>query len=94
MADNIKNYVIGQVTAVEKAPDRRRILDRENLRMVWVETEEFEDVLVTLETSCEITESAIVVDGGFQLRVGNTVHMRGIGYMGSGPVVAIEEVAK
>lgn len=94
VADNIKNYVIGQVTAVEKAPDRRRILDRENLRMVWVETEEFEDVLVTLETSCEITESAIVVDGGFQLRVGNTVHMRGIGYMGSGPVVAIEEVAK
>ncbi len=94
LADNIKNYVIGRVTAVETVPDRRRVLDRENLRMVWVETEEFEDVLVTLEAPCQITDSAITLDGGFQVRVGNSVHMRGVGYMGSGPVVALEEVAK
>lgn len=94
VADNIKNYVIGRVTAVEAGPNRRRVMDREKLQMVWAETEEYEDILVTLETSCEITDSAITVDGGFQLRVGNTVHLRGVGYMGSGPVVSIEEVTK
>lgn len=94
LADNIKNYVVGKVAAVEKVPDRRRILDRENLRIIWVETDQFEDILLTLEAPCQITDSAITLDGGFQLRVGNTVHLRGIGYMGSGPVVAIEEAVK
>ena len=28
VADNIKNYVVGEVTAVEAVPCRRRVLDR------------------------------------------------------------------
>lgn len=94
LADNIKNYAVGQVTSAEWGPSRWRVLDQDNLRMVWSETEKYEDVLVTLEAPCEITDSAIVLDGGFQLRVGAMVHLRGVGYMGSGPVVAVEEVAK
>lgn len=94
LADNIKNYVIGRVTAVETAPDRRRVLDKEKLRLVWVETQEFEDILVAVESPCEISDSAITLDGGFQLRVGSMMYVRGVGYMGSGPVVAIEEAAK
>lgn len=94
VADNIKNYVVGNVTAVEAVPCRRRVLDRENLRRVWVETDQFEDILLTLESTCEITDSAITLDGGYQLRVGSTAYLRGLGYMGSGPVVSIEEVEK
>lgn len=94
IADNIKNYVVGKVTAVETVPTRRRVLDRENRRVVWAETDQFEDILLTLESPCEISDSAIVLDGGYQLRVGSTAHLRGIGYMGSGPVIAIEEAAK
>lgn len=94
LADNIKNYVVGEVTSVEAVPHRRRVLDQENLRRVWVETDQFEDVLLTLESPCEITDRAIILDGGFELRVGGTVHLRGLGYMGSGPVVAIEEAEK
>lgn len=92
IADNIKNYVIGRVTAVEAGPHFQRVLDRESRRMVWAEVEGFEDILLTLETPCEITESAIIVDGAYQIRVGSTVYLRGVGYMGSGPVIAIEEV--
>lgn len=94
IADNIKNYVVGKVTAAEAVPARRRVLDQENRRLVWAETDQLEDILLTLESPCEITDSAITLDGGYQLRVGSTAYLRGIGYMGSGPVVAIEEVAK
>ena len=94
VADNIKNYAVGKVAAVEAVPNRRRVLDRENLRRVWVETDQFEDILLTLEAPCQITDSAIVLDGGYELRVGSTAYLRGVGYMGSGPVVAIEEVEK
>ena len=94
VADNIKNYVVGEVTAVEAVPCRRRVLDRENLRKVWAETDAFEDILLTLESPCQITDSAITLDGGYELRVGSTAYLRGIGYMGAGPVVSIEEVAK
>lgn len=94
IADNIKNYAVGKVTAVETVPTRRRVLDRENRRMVWAETDQFEDILLTLESPCQITDSDITLDGGYQLRVGSTAYLRGVGYMGSGPVVAIEEAAK
>ena len=73
---------------------RRRVLDRENLRKVWAETDAFEDILLTLESPCQITDRAIILDGGYELRVGSTAYLRGIGYMGAGPVVSIEEVAK
>lgn len=94
VADNIKNYVVGKVAAVEAVPCRRRVMDEENLRKVWAETDQFEDILLTLESPCQITDSAIVLDGGYELRVGSTAYLRGLGYMGAGPVVAIEEVAK
>lgn len=94
IADNIKNYVVGKVVDVEAVPYRRRVLDRENLRSVWAESDQYEDILLTLGAPCQITDSAITVDGGYQLRVGTTAYLRGPGYMGSGPIVAIEEVAK
>ena len=94
VADNIKNYVVGKVAAVEAVPCRRRVVDEENLRKIWVETDEYEDILLTLESPCQITDSAIVLDGGYELRVGSTAYLRGIGYMGTGPVVSIEEAAK
>lgn len=94
VADNIKNYVVGKVAAVEAVPCRRRVMDEGNLRKVWAETDAYEDILLTLESPCQITDSAIILDGGYELRVGSTAYLRGLGYMGAGPVVAIEEVAK
>lgn len=94
VADNIKNYVLGKVKGVETVPHRRRVLDEDKLRLVWAETDQFEDILLTLEAPCQITDGAVVLDGGYQLRVGSMAYLRGMGYMGSGPVVAMEEVAK
>ena len=90
--DNIKNYEVGHVVSAEVVTARAQKLDLEQQRYVWVELEEFEDVLVTIESPCVITDAAITVGGGYELRVGSTGYFKGEGYMGSGPIVAIEEV--
>ena len=50
-----------------------------------------EDVLVTIEAPCSVSEESITVGGGYELRVGVMAYLRGNGYMGSGPIVAIEQ---
>ena len=50
-----------------------------------------EDVLVTTEAPCSVSEESITVGGGYELRVGVMAYLRGEGYMGSGPIVAIEQ---
>ena len=92
IVDNIKNYEVGHVVSAEVAPAKAQMLDVENQRYIWVELDEFEDVLVTIEAPCVITDAAITVGGGYELRVGSTGYFKGAGYMGSGPIVAIEEV--
>lgn len=92
IADNIKNYEVGHVVSAEVVPDLTQVLDTRNRRFVWAEAEGFEDVLVTIEAPCVVTDEAITVDGGYEIRVGATAYLRGEGYMGSGPIVAIEEV--
>ena len=92
IADNIKNYEIGQVVSAEAEPARIQVLDTQNRRYIWAEMNGFEDVLVTIEAPCTVSDAAITVGGGYELRVGSTGYFRGEGYMGSGPIVAIEEV--
>lgn len=92
IADNIKNYEVGQVVSAQAVPALVQVADRENRRWVWAELEGFEDVLVTVEAPCTVSDSAITVGGGYEIRVGSKGFFRGEGYMGSGPIVAIEEV--
>ena len=92
IVDNIKNYEVGHVVSAEAATAISQTLDIWNNRFVWMELDGFEDVLVTIESPCTITDAAITVGGGYELRVGSTGYFKGEGYMGSGPIVAIEEV--
>ena len=92
IADNVKNYEVGQVVSAEAIPTRSQTLDTQNRRYVWTEIDGLEDVLVTIEAPCVVTDAAITVGGGYEIRVGTTGYFRGEGYMGSGPIVAIEEV--
>ena len=92
IADNIKNYEIGQVVSVEAVPARVQVLDHENRRIVWAELEGFEDVLVTIQAPCTVTDENTTVGGGYNLRVGAPAYLKGEGYMGSGPIVSVEQV--
>ena len=93
-ADNIKNYEVGQVVSVQAVPALAQVPDQNSRRWVWAELEGFEDVLVTVESPCVISDDAITIGGGYQVRVGTVGYFRGEGYMGSGPIVAIEEVTQ
>ena len=80
------------MVSAQAVPALVQVADRENRRWVWAELEGFEDVLVTVEAPCTVSDSAITVGGGYEIRVGSKGFFRGEGYMGSGPIVAIEEV--
>ena len=90
--DNIKNFEVGHVVSAQVATATSQTLDVQNDRYIWMEMDGFEDLLVTIESPCVITDAAITVGGGYELRVGSTAYLKGEGYMGSGPIVAIEEV--
>lgn len=92
IADNIKNFEVGKVVSVQAVPAEIQVADQNSRRWVWAEVEDMEDVLVTIEAPCTVTQKAITVGGGYEVRVGATAFLRGEGYMGSGPIVAVEEV--
>ena len=92
IVDNIKNFEMGHVVSAQAATAISQTLDMVNDRYIWVEMDGFEDVLVTIEAPCVVTDAAITVGGGYEVRVGSTAYCKGQGYMGSGPIVAIEEV--
>ena len=92
IADNIKNYEVGKVVSAQAVPSRMQVTDQESRRWVWAEMEGMEDVLVTIEAPCVVSDAAITVGGGYEVRAGSLGYFRGEGYMGSGPIVAVEEV--
>lgn len=91
IADNVKNYEVGRVVSAQAAPCLQQVLDQKSRRWVWAEVEGMEDVLVTIEAPCTVSDEAIVVGGGYELRVGVMAYLKGEGYLGSGPIVSIEQ---
>lgn len=90
LEDAVKNYSLGTVVSVEAKPAVTQVLDEVNRRYVDAELEGFEDVYVTVESSCTDNGEKLVLGGGYDFRVGQIAYVRGPGYMGSGPVTAIE----
>ena len=50
-----------------------------------------EGIFGPLTLQATVTDSAITVGGGYSVRVGGTVYLKGEGYMGSGQIVALEQ---
>lgn len=91
IADNIKNYEVGKVVSAQAVPSTMQVADQESRRWVWAELEGFEDVLVTIEAPCTVTDENTTVGGGYNLRVGAQAFLKGEGYMGSGPIISVEQ---
>lgn len=90
ITDNVKNFEMGQVVAVEKAPAMTQVLDHINGAFVQTEVEGYDDVLVTLESDASISQEAVQLSSGYTIRVGASAYIRGSGYMGSGSIISIE----
>ena len=89
LTDTIKNYALGKVVDAQVVPNETLSLNREEGRYIITAIEGYEDVLVTIEAAATENDSALVLDGGYELRAGTTVYLRGPGYMASGPVLTI-----
>ena len=96
LVDTVKNYQMGTVVSVRTEPSVVQVLNQETRSYVDTELAGHEDVYVTVESTC--TESgdggALLLNGGYDFRVGQVAYVRGPGYMGSGPVVEIVREAE
>lgn len=91
LVDNIKNYELGQVVSTQVVPAQSIQLNHQDRAYQLATIPGYEDVLVTVEAPCTVVKGeSITVGGGYALRVGATAYIRGVGYMASGPIVAIE----
>ena len=90
LVDNIKNFEMGRVVSAEVVPAQSIQLNHQDRAYQLATLPGYEDVLVTVEAPCTVTDEAVTVGGGYALRVGSTAYIRGVGYMASGPIVAIE----
>ena len=88
--DSIKNYNIGTVESVEVTPARTKVFNESEQRFVVVENPEMEDIYITLTAPGSIGAESVVIDGGYTIKVCNTVYIRGVGVVGYGPVLSIE----
>ena len=91
LVDNIKNFDLGTVVSAQVVPAQTFILDNDKGAFVLAPIEGFEDVLVTVESPCTLSDSAVTVGGGYALNVGAITYIRGAGYMASGPIVSMEQ---
>lgn len=90
LEDNIKNYELGHVVSSSFQPATRAVLDQENGLYVSAAIPGYYDTDIVVETTAAVTDEAVQVGGGYTLRVGETIYVRGPGYLGSGVVYAIE----
>lgn len=91
IADNSRGLPMGTVVEVRVVPAEMQTLDRENHRYVMARVDGYEDVLITVEGYGTVEKNTIRAYGRLVLKVGTTGYIRGPGYMGSGPVVALED---
>jgi len=91
VADNSRGLPMGKVVDVQVVPAEMETLDMANHRYVQAEVEGFEDVLITVEGYGTVEADTIRAYGRLVLNVGGMAYIRGPGYMGSGPITALED---
>lgn len=91
LTDNIKNYALGTVVSTEARPALTRVVDEFGKQVVQAEIPGHVDLYVTVRSdSATLGDNAVVLDGGYNLRVNTTAYIKGEGYMASGPIISIE----
>lgn len=93
LVDAVKNFPLGQIVSATTLPATRPVLEEATatVRDALVPGKEDVDVVVTAPATA--TDAQLLVGGGYEVRVGTQIFVKGPGYMGSGYVIAIERGA-
>lgn len=87
--DSIKNYSIGKIKGIEKTINTKISNDLVNNRIVESEVPNKERVLLTVETDIVDNGIDLIAGGGYDIRVGKYVEVRGKGYAGTGFILEV-----
>ncbi len=90
--DAVKNYNIGTVVSSYSTKAEKQVLNHETRQYETAELESYIDIYVEVQADITETDSAILADGGFDLRVGELIYMRGAGYMATGHITQIDRL--
>lgn len=90
LIDNVKKYDMGEVTAVRVEPSTQQVQDFVNGGYHAVESQRLETAYLTVTAPCTETDTEILVNGEYLIRVGTSVSVKGEGYFGTGYVLAID----
>jgi len=90
LVDKLKKYDLGTVKDVSVEVAKKRADDLVNGGAVYGEMQSQQSAIVTIESACTQTATQITVGGGFTVRVGETVNVRGPGYNGIGYIISID----
>jgi hypothetical protein len=90
LVDKIKKYDIGVVTSVDVSNTVRQTQDLVNGGTHDAEMTTLETAVIELEAECTETDTQITVAGGYIIRVGLPVTVKGPGYYGTGYIIAVD----
>ena len=90
LVDAVKNTDLGEVTSVRAAPAVRSVINEVEQCYTTAEIPGYEDLYITVRASGTVSDSQVLVGGGYAVRVNDNIYIRGPGYLGSGEVYSIE----
>ncbi len=90
LVDRVKKYDVGTVTDVTVQNTVRQVSNLIEGGSAPAEMERLQTAIITIEAPCTQNDREITVGGGYTVRVGTAVSLKGPGYYGTGYIVGIE----
>jgi|GEM_PF-328546 len=90
LLDTIRNFALGTVTGVEIRETTVMSRNLETAEYFETTVPDRKTVILTVESPCTESGSAIVVDGGYTIRGGSTINITGPAYYGVGVILFVE----
>lgn len=89
LTDNVKNYNMGTITSVEARPSIRLGEDKINGNVIESTLDGKETVIIVVEANVIEDGPDFKVDGGYVVKAGRDVSVKGNGYAGRGFILTI-----
>lgn len=90
LVDKLKKYDLGVVKEVTVDVAKKQVEDYVNGGLANSDMQTKQGAIVTIESTCTQTDTDITVGGGYVIKVGTAVNIKGPGYNGSGYILSIE----